>query len=551
MAIVNYNLAADENLTLGAGNATWDEQVNLTLGGNNTVTVDGLYMTFFVTTAPTVAQGSTVNLDNGSQLIVRSVDGVTAATPLTFNIGTGSWLNYGRDFDADALNASTINFVGSNASLRYIVSESDLHLTASPIITGLSSGNKILVEQEWTRGVGYGIAATGASFDFDTGLLTITGPGPDPAADPVVYMTFRVQDDIPEDATFTIDGQGNIVYACYLRGTLFSTPDGQRAVQDLLPGDQLCTASGGIATVKWVGFRTLHASRIPLDDAIRAFPVRITAGALAPAVPTRDLYVSPGHHMYFDGKLVAAMLLVNGKTITQDFTRQSFEYFHVELDQFDILLAEGAPAESYVDTGNRSMFQNADTVSLTTDFGPVTGRPNVAGIEVMRAGPAVLAIRKRLLRRAETLTRSTRVCDPDLRVECNDAVVRAVQGSETTGVTRFVLPSDGPISDLRIVSRSAVARDTTAHARRDLRHIGVGLARITVHDASGSREIDLNDPQLSGFHAAQDVQGVAMRWTDGEATIPATLHRITGPAVLELHVLRTYFYWDQAARLVA
>src|SRR5690606_25810635 len=135
--------------------------------------------------------------------------------------------------------------------------------------------------------------------------------------------------------------------------------------------------------------------------------------SIANNVPHRDLTLSPGHHVYFDGKLIPAMMLVNGKTVTQDFSRPVFEYFHVELDRFDILLAEGVPAESYVDTGNRSMFQNADTVSLSADFGPTEGRPVVDGIEVLRSGPQVEVIRKRLFKRAEMLTQSVRVKDPD------------------------------------------------------------------------------------------------------------------------------------------
>jgi collagen type I/II/III/V/XI/XXIV/XXVII alpha len=35
-------------------------------------------------------------------------------------------------------------------------------------------------------------------------------------------------------------------------------------------------------------------------------------------------------------------------------------YFHVELPRHDVLLAEGLAAESYLDTGNRSVFANAD-----------------------------------------------------------------------------------------------------------------------------------------------------------------------------------------------
>src|SRR5690606_22899703 len=243
-----------------------------------------------------------------------------------------------------------------------------------------------------------------------------------------------------DPALVTFQG-GTMTYACYLKGTHIATPDGEVKVEDLKAGDQVRTASGGVATVKWLGYRSLRKARIPAKDAIRAFPIVFQKGSIADNVPHRDLTVSPGHHMFFDGKLIPAMLLVNGKTITQDFSRQSFEYFHVELDRFDILLAEGAAAESYVDTGNRSMFQNADSVAMNPDFGPAEGRPAIDGIEVLSSGPAVEAVRKRLLKRAEAMTRSVRVADPDLRVAVNGQEVRAETEGQLEGVMRFVLPA--------------------------------------------------------------------------------------------------------------
>jgi len=53
--------------------------------------------------------------------------------------------------------------------------------------------------------------------------------------------------------------------------------------------------------------------------------------------------------MFLDGGLLPARLLLNGNSIVQDMTRRRVSYFHVELDRHDILLAEGAPAESYLD----------------------------------------------------------------------------------------------------------------------------------------------------------------------------------------------------------
>jgi hypothetical protein len=70
-------------------------------------------------------------------------------------------------------------------------------------------------------------------------------------------------------------------------------------------------------------------------------------------MPNRDLVVSPDHAIFVDGKRICARQLVNGTTIRQERDWTAVDYYHVELDRHAILLAEGLPAESYIDTGNR------------------------------------------------------------------------------------------------------------------------------------------------------------------------------------------------------
>ncbi len=38
---------------------------------------------------------------------------------------------------------------------------------------------------------------------------------------------------------------------------------------------------------------------------------------------------------------------------------ESVDYFHVELDQHSVILAEGAPSESFLEDGNRGQFYNS------------------------------------------------------------------------------------------------------------------------------------------------------------------------------------------------
>jgi hypothetical protein len=52
--------------------------------------------------------------------------------------------------------------------------------------------------------------------------------------------------------------------------------------------------------------------------------------------------------------LVPAGLLVNGMSIRPEVVAE-VTYHHVELPQHDVLLAEGAACESYLDVGNRGI----------------------------------------------------------------------------------------------------------------------------------------------------------------------------------------------------
>ena len=92
-------------------------------------------------------------------------------------------------------------------------------------------------------------------------------------------------------------------------------------------------------------------------------PVCIKAGALGDNVPKRDLWISPHHAMYFEGEnggmLIEAKDLVNGTSIVQAQSVEKVEYFHIELDTHDVIVAEGALSETFLDGDNRGIFHNA------------------------------------------------------------------------------------------------------------------------------------------------------------------------------------------------
>ena len=145
--------------------------------------------------------------------------------------------------------------------------------------------------------------------------------------------------------------------ACYLRGTRVATPDGEVAVETLAIGDLITTASGAVRPVRWIGRRAYAGQFVAHKRHVQ--PIRFQAGSLGSGLPYRDLYVSPEHAMFLDGVLVPAKLLVNGDTISQCDAIARIEYVHIELDTHDVILAEGAASETFIDDGGRGMFHNA------------------------------------------------------------------------------------------------------------------------------------------------------------------------------------------------
>jgi hypothetical protein len=75
-------------------------------------------------------------------------------------------------------------------------------------------------------------------------------------------------------------------------------------------------------------------------------------------------------------------------------------YWHVELPRHDVLLAEGLPCESYLDTGNRANFTNGGGVTtLHPEFAPLR-REAEACAPLVVTGPRLAAVRLRLGMRA-------------------------------------------------------------------------------------------------------------------------------------------------------
>jgi hypothetical protein len=154
-------------------------------------------------------------------------------------------------------------------------------------------------------------------------------------------------------------GKGGKGGACFLPGTLISTPKGEVRIEELRIGDRVQTIRGGAMEIKWIGRRVFGR-----DGAARnldIMPICIARHALDENTPHRDMYVSPHHALFLDGMLIRAKDLANGRSIRRALPpgAGAIEYFNILLGAHEVILADGAPAETFLlENGNHELFAN-------------------------------------------------------------------------------------------------------------------------------------------------------------------------------------------------
>lgn len=309
------------------------------IGDNGTLNVGGGAV---VNPGTLIVSGATatVNVLGGSQLSMTGPVTAGAGQTLNYNLSGGSSLALG----------GTVSFGGASANISLgtgnnkLILGNGLSLGSGVQISGFGAGDAIQYEG----------SATGTQYDAATGQLQFMN-GTNAVASVHVGTGYTQQN-------FTYAGN-TVAWACYLRGSRVLTPAGEVAIEELAAGDEVMALRAGTARIRWIGRRTVDPAAVarPQD----AFPVRIRRDALGAGLPHRDLLLSPDHCILFEDRLVPAKLLVNGTTVVQDAPEAAFEYFHLELDEHDVITVEGALAETYLDTGNRAMFQAPGTVQFT------------------------------------------------------------------------------------------------------------------------------------------------------------------------------------------
>ncbi len=236
-----------------------------------------------------------------------------------------------------------------------------------------------------------GVLATGSA--YAGGILTLSEASGAATLDlPGSFTT--------QSFEIAADGSGgtDVWLACFREGTLIATPEGERPVEAIAAGDLVLAhdAGGGALAprpVIWAGYRRVDAKRHP--NPVKIYPVRVAAHAFGPGLPARDLFLSPDHALLLDGALIPVKLLINGGSIAR-VPVASVTYYHLELAEHAVLLAEGIEAESYLPGADRGNFSNGGgAVTLFAYFSAHAWEAHGCAPMVL-TGPVLAAARRRL-----------------------------------------------------------------------------------------------------------------------------------------------------------
>lgn len=268
-------------------------------------------------------------------------------------VGNGSIIGTGTIFIGNGSTLDLTGGVATSQSVAFTASDGALVVQDAGhfhgVITQFAAGDRIFVE-----------APLPGDFRQQGAIIQIITAGS--VIGTLVFATAAL-------ATQAATTPGALLYditPCFASGTRIAAERGEVAVEDLAVGEHVQVLGGGPGPVIWIGHRTIDCTKHPSPE--KVWPVRVCTGAFGPARPCRDLWLSPDHAAFVGEVLTPVKYLTNGASIAQ-VAVETITYYHVELLSHAVLLAEGLPVESYLDTGRRMNFANGGSVmALHPDF---------------------------------------------------------------------------------------------------------------------------------------------------------------------------------------
>jgi len=368
---IDSPLSGASKFSVSGNNSIVQSETEYVLSGGN-ISVGGIYSGGTLDVLAGTA--SSIDIYNGG---VENLSGGTAYDTVILSGGTQNVGGYGNLYPAvgadttiesggylqlevgGALTGSIV-FDGSGGQLYFDYLTGNLFLPwvtsdTIPVIEGFGPGDEIEISN---MSVSTASVSNGTLYLDDNdgnGSLALSFGS---SSSDQFFITMTGGESIIEGSSLENSNVPILDVACFLKGTNILTPKGNMPVEKLKIGDMVKTYEGEDKPIKWIGHR--HYTNLGHDHISELSPILISKDAISDNMPARDLYLSPGHAVVINKKLIHAARLVNGKSILQDFNISEIDYYHIELEQHELILAESCPVETFMNEYFRNQFENSD-----------------------------------------------------------------------------------------------------------------------------------------------------------------------------------------------
>ena len=337
----------------------------------------------------------------------------------------------------------------------------------------------------------------------------------------------------PTGFVLSDDGQGNsflIYQKCFLAGSMIRTPKGEKAVERLRKGEQVCIHVDGREETREITGVIQRRARVDSSkpEDMAGWSVIIAKDAFGKGLPNKDLSVTPEHCFYFEGKFVPVRMLVNGTSIRYDHSQVEYDYYHVKTEPHSIIWANGVLTESWLDTDEQDIYQpdsSTDGAMRLVERQQLSWNEHAAApldvsqdfVKPLHTSFADRA-KKLGLTKAETSSETLAddmTADPAPYIRLDDGRTLRPQRHEA-GRYLFALPAHAR----RVVlgSRTFRPSESVGPHLDDRRELGMLVGQVSVW-AGGQEHIitrHLTEKLLEGWDV---IEAGPHRWTKGEAEL--------------------------------
>lgn len=236
-------------------------------------------------------------------------------------------------------------------------------------------------------------------YAFDD-IIIQTGANRPASGESIIWNAPDINNYIFGAADFGNSGSAPVI--CFVNGTFIATECGEMLVEDLKIGDLVYTIGGELKPIRWIGKRDVTSQELAQNEKLR--PIKFAVGSMGESIPKRDLWLSRQHRvlvtskvasrMYNEGSvLVPAIKMISFENISIDESMKPVSYFHILLEDHDVVLVENMGCESLYlgDNALKAMSKHAQEELamlfpevLDKDFQPIPAFPLAEGKKLSR-----------------------------------------------------------------------------------------------------------------------------------------------------------------------